>query len=152
MSSVMKYINRIARCYALFRNGKLKIKGLNVYQHSYILKICQNPGVSQDQLSRLLYIHKSNVTRQLALLEQNGYIKRIQNDKDRRILQVYPTEKAYEAYPKIKSASAEWGELLLSDFSEQDIDFLFGMLEKMTEKAVQIAEKEIEKDQGSCEK
>ena len=49
---------------------------------------------SQEQLVKEIYVHKSSVARQLALLEQNGFITRSACPSDRRQLLVYPTEKA----------------------------------------------------------
>jgi DNA-binding MarR family transcriptional regulator len=146
MESIMKYINRISRCNALYRNGQPDLPGLNGCQHSYILNICRYPGISQDRLAHILCIHKSNVTRQLSLLEQNGFITRSPDAKDKRAMQVYPTDKALDIYPKIKSLSAEWNEYLCSGLSESELNVLFPMLKKILDRAVEKTETEIEKE------
>ena len=40
--------------------------------HTYILNVCRNPGISQEALSQLIFVNKSNVARQLAVLEEKG--------------------------------------------------------------------------------
>ena len=107
MDSLMKYIARIFRCSILYRNEILVQEGLNGYQHTYILKLCNNPGISQEQLSRMLYVNKSTVTRQLALLEQGGFVTRKPGSADKRTMLVYPTAKAEAVYPKVKAAGVE---------------------------------------------
>jgi hypothetical protein len=61
-------------------------------------------------------------------------------------MQVYPTEKALDIYPKIKSLSAEWNEYLCSDLCESELNVLFPMLKKILDKAVEKTETEIEKE------
>lgn len=147
MEVLLKYISRIWRCSILYRNDKLEQEGLNGYQHSYILKICQNPGISQEQLSQLIYVNKSNVTRQLALLEQNGFITRSPGEKDKRLMQVFPTQKAFDVYPKVRALSMEWSSYLSEDFTEEQRQQLCSMLEHVMNKAMSRVDKEVRKEE-----
>ncbi|AOY74531.1 MarR family winged helix-turn-helix transcriptional regulator [Clostridium formicaceticum] len=149
MDPLMKYISRTSRCAALYRSDVLEAYGLNGYQHSYILNICQHPGISQDQLARIIYVNKSNVTRQLALLEDNGFITRTPCENDRRQRQVYPTEKAMQVYPKVREALYQLNAYLLEDFSEEEKELLMIMMKKVMHKAAKLVEKNLE---GSSEK
>ena len=76
MSSLMRCINVTARCATLRRSEQLFPVGLTGGQHTYVLNICRNPGITQDQLAKMIYINKSNVARQVAQLEQAGFIER----------------------------------------------------------------------------
>jgi DNA-binding MarR family transcriptional regulator len=66
--------------------------------------------------------------------------------RDKRVMQVYPTEKALDVYPKIRSLSAEWNEYLCSGLSESELCVLFPMLKKILDKAVERTETEIERE------
>ena len=59
MNSFMRCVSRTARCASLYRGEKLEKLGLNGCHHTYILAICRTPGISQEQLSRTIYINKS---------------------------------------------------------------------------------------------
>ncbi len=146
MEALMKYISRTWRCSIMYRNNKLEHEGLNGYQHSYILKICQNPGISQEQLAQMIYINKSNVTRQLALLEQNGFITRNPSEKDKRVMQVFPTPKALDVYPKVYDLLSEWNDYLVEDFTEEERLQLYSLMERVMNKAISQVEKETEKE------
>ena len=102
MPSFMRQINVIGRCSAMVRNQKLADTGLTGWHYSYILTLCRNPGQSQEHLARHIYINKSNVTRHLTQLEKNGYVERRQSEEDKRVMLVYPTEKAYEVLPRVR--------------------------------------------------
>lgn len=140
MASFMRFVNRTSRCFTLYRNNQLENEGINGYQHLYIIKICKNPGISQEQLVREIYVNKSSVTRQLSLLENNGFIRREPCKEDRRQLLVYPTQKAYDIFPKVVKVRDQWNDMLLEDFSEKEKETVFKMMEKIMEKAAYILE------------
>ena len=141
MESLMKYISRTHRLAGQYRGTGVQCDGINSCQHIYIFQVCKHPGISQDQLSKLICVNKSNVTRQLSVLEQNGFVTRLSDPKDRRVLQVFPTEKAIQLFPQVQSVMREWNHLLLEDFTEEEQKTLLSMLERITEKAMATVEK-----------
>jgi len=72
---LMKNISTIARCATLYRDQQLTEIGLNGYQAPYVPEICAAPGIAQEQLAQQLHVNRSSVTRQLMLLEENGFIE-----------------------------------------------------------------------------
>lgn len=151
MGALMKYINRISRCSTLFRNGKLEHEGLNGYQHVYIRNICREPGISQDNLAKYIYVNKSSVTRQLALLEQNGFITRTPSDKDRRVMRVFPTQKALNILPEIKKLSAEWESAITADLTDNERNLIVSILERIMEKSAEKVNQEIYREEEDAE-
>ncbi len=71
--------------------------GLSGWQAPYIPEICAAPGITQDQLALRLHVNRSNVTRQLAMLEENGFVLRRRSESDRRAVEVYPTPERWAA-------------------------------------------------------
>ena len=108
MPYLMHQLNAIARCSAQYRNEQLEPLGLKSIHASYLLHICADPGISQEQLARRIYINKSNVARQLATLEENGFVQRAPCPSDRRIMRLYPTEKTLQVLPQIRKILADW--------------------------------------------
>ena len=137
MHSLMKCINRTARCGGMYRRTLLEEDGLNGFQHIYITSICDNPGISQEQLSKKIFINKSNITRQLCSLEQNGFITRVPKAEDKRVLQIFPTDKAKEIYPKVRKVMKDWNEYLLEEFTSEEQELLLEMLGKVMERSME---------------
>lgn len=135
MIGCMKYINTTARCAILYRSERLSGSGLNGYQCGYILNICRTPGITQDQLAQRLHVNRSNVTRQLALLEENGFVERRRSELDRRAIEVYPTEKAFAVLPSVQNVLHEWNDYLTQDFTEDEKASFIGFLERVAHKA-----------------
>jgi DNA-binding MarR family transcriptional regulator len=138
MDSLTKFINRISRCGILYREKKLSKYGLNGVQHAYLLNICRNPGISQENLAKLIFVNKSNVARQLALLEENGFITREPCENDKRQMSVFPTQKAIDTLPKVIEVLDELNGKLLEDFSDEERRLLISMMERVTDKAIKL--------------
>ncbi len=143
MSSYMRSINRIARCGVLYREERFKQYGLNGHQHVYLYNIKNNPGISQEQLSKKILVNKSNVARQTSVLEKNGFIERKVSNTDKRQFKLYPTEKTLALLPEISGVIVKWNNLLLEDFSEEEKILLETILEKIMERAVSIVSSDV---------
>lgn len=131
-------IGLIARCATLYRDARLGHLGISGYQASYVTQICRCPGISQDQLAQKLHVNRSSVTRQLALLEENGFITRCRSDSDRRILCVYPTEKMRQALPVVRECFHAWRSSLTEGLNEDEINTLESLLERLVERAEEL--------------
>ena len=72
-----------------------------------MIEICNHPGITQEQLSKLIYVHKSNVARQMSSLEEKGFIYRTISKEDKRNLQVFPTQKPIDILPLLLKVSEQ---------------------------------------------
>ena len=144
MPSFMRKIHIIGRCAMIYRAQQLKEKGLSGVHLSYILTLCRHPGMSQEQIARHIYINKSNVTRHLAQLQQNGFVERKQNENDRREQLVYPTQKAYDVLPEVTAVIRNWNSYLTEDFSDEEMEQFNAMLDRITRRATCAVNKEFE--------
>lgn len=104
MPDLMHHITDIARCAALYR---------------------------QEELARRIFINKSNVARQLVVLEEDGFVERRPSTEDKRAIQVFPTEKARAAMPEITRIFRCWESFVAQDLTEEERKRLVSMLEKM---------------------
>lgn len=148
MPSLMRYINIISRCGLLWRGDKLRGTGLKPGQAPYILTLCHTPGLSQEQIARRIYIDKSNVTRHLGTLEREGFVERKQSETDRRVTLVYPTQKAYDIYPYVRQITREWNEYLTDGWTDEEIETLKSLLDRVSERAAAYAQRELDDDPG----
>lgn len=138
MLSLTDKMRQIIRCAKLYRDDKLDELHLSVHFFDCICTVSQNPGISQDTLARMLYLNKSNITRKLAVLEQEGYVERRQSEQDKRVTLVYPTEKASEVVPVIHRVTDMWNVRLTEGITEQEIQTFEKVLNKLLGSAEEI--------------
>lgn len=148
MPSFHRFILILNRCSTLFRAEKTPDEELPPYLQTYILPICGTPGMSQDRLAKLMFINKSNVARHLAALEKAGYIERRQNEDDRRVVNVFPTEKALEVRKLLIEGIREWNSYIMGEFTEEEAEVFYSMLERAANRAASYGGRRVEEDSG----
>lgn len=135
MTQIIRNMLEISRCGVQYRADNLAQYGLKSIHASYLMEICANPGISQDRLARLICINKSNVARQVAVLEEDGFVRRVASAADKRVMELYPTEKTLELMPQISSILLRWENCITQDLSEEDKAYLSSLLSKMSSRA-----------------
>jgi len=137
MPALMHNINAIARCSAAYRSENLAPLGLKAVHASYLATLCRSPGITQEKLAKLVFVNKSNCARQLAILEENGFVQRQPSVEDKRAILVYPTEKALSVLPQIRQGFRDWEALVAEDLTEDERQLLISMLGKIKIRAAQ---------------
>lgn len=135
MSQIIRDITEIARCGAQYRTEALAPMGLKACHASYLTEICAHPGISQDQLAGRICINKSNVARQAAILEEDGFITRTPSASDKRIMELHPTQKALDLLPRISPILRQWEACLTAELTEEEKEMLEQILSRMKDKA-----------------
>lgn len=121
---------------------------LNPAHFFYIGTLHRHPGISQDEIARRLFLDKSNVTRHLSVLESKGIVERRQSEVDRRVINVYPTEKLEEMFPRVRGVLREWNEYLIKDLEPEEVELLTELLLKVAQSAAKYAERDFDKGEG----
>ena len=124
MHPFMRQIAITYRCAMRFREDELADTGLAGCQTPYLTALFRMPGVSQEELARELNVNKSSVTRQLAVLEEKGYVRRVPSMADKRILLVYLTDKGEDVISRIFECYGNWSHYLTQDFTEEEQSML----------------------------
>ena len=140
MPDLMHHITDIARCAALYRQEELAALNLKSCHASYLDTICSCPGITQDQLARRIFINKSNVARQVVILEEDGFIIRKPSEADKRVMELYPTEKTLELMPQISQVLKSWETRIADSLTEEERQSLSDLLAKMKDRATEYME------------
>lgn len=121
---LLKWLSVADRFTKTYLDERLAPLGLNSSQHMYLLKVCDQPGISQDSLLESVYVHPSNVVRMVAALEKKGFLTRTPCAQDKRTWQLYPTEKALAIARQVRAACEETEAAFLEGLTaQQQADF-----------------------------
>ena len=82
--------------------------------------IINNPGCSQREIASCCKIEPATATSILSSMEKEELIYRERNPKDKRILNVFLTEKGIEAQKKVEKVFLELDEICFDGFSEKE--------------------------------
>ena len=91
----------MARCVQSLSDVNFKKLALQRGQFVFLTRICESPGLHLLELSQLLKVDKATATKAVQKLEAEGYVRKEQNQTDKRMVHLFPTERAQEVYPEL---------------------------------------------------
>ncbi|PKM65511.1 MAG: hypothetical protein CVU95_15065 [Firmicutes bacterium HGW-Firmicutes-2] len=102
--------------------------GIKQGQYEYFLLIFSSPGINQLELARLKNVGKASVTKALKILEDDGFIKRVTDQNDRRNILCFITEKGETIVEDLIRVKKNAEEDLFEGFNEKDKELFYNYL------------------------
>lgn len=98
----------------------------------FLVNLYQNDGINQEELAEILSIDKGTTARAIKKLEEEGFIRREKDEKDKRAYKVYITNKAKDIKDEVYTILREWEEILLCNLSKEEIIVIKSLLKKIS--------------------
>ena len=134
MDKLLMYLSKTYRYEDSYLNKQLKKYNLSSGSFSYLLALNKNEGMSQIQISKDIGNDISMSARTINKLIADGFVYKIQDEKDCRAYKLYLTDKGREIIPSIEKEIQEIINFLTEDLSEDEkrttIDCLKNIFEK----------------------
>lgn len=105
--------------------------GLTRSQCQVLAHLARNEGIQQSGLADILEVEPITLTRLLDRLEEAGFVERRAHATDRRIRQLYLSEKAHPVLADIFTIGAATHAEALEGVAEAERDQLFTLLSRM---------------------
>lgn len=118
-----------------YLNDSLAEYDLNLLQAMCMFIMIERKNISQQELTELLFLTKSGITKAIRKLEVDGFIERSKSEKDARQYVLNLTKKGEETIPTLIKIYDKWEELI--GLNELDDEF-FETLTKLTYKAIDL--------------
>ncbi len=125
-------LSRSAHVYFKHRFGEL---GLGHAQGLTLHHICRHDGMDQLALLEKVRLDKSSLTSQLQKLEENGYISRESDPRDRRAKRIVITDKTRAIEADLHDIFASWTGVLTAGLDANERDTLIALLDKLQSNA-----------------
>lgn len=138
MPAIMKKVNNISRCLSQFRAKNSSVL-FTPGQTSIVLLVTRSPGLTQEQISRSVCLDKSNTSRALTTLEENGYIRREVNPDNRREVKIFPTEKLQSVIGEVRRVNKLWNDQLGEGISDEELETFYSVLTRLEARAWELA-------------
>lgn len=132
---ILKWLSIANRYTRIALDRRLQPYRLNASMYYYILRIHEQPKLTQDRLISLTYLNPSNVTRAVNQLVNLGYVRKRQS-KDKRVSELSLTKKGEALYPEIVKLRQEVADGLLTDIPAEQHEALVGQIRQVALRAV----------------
>lgn len=131
MKEILREIGMIARALDSISNLEFKEYDLTKGQYLYLVRICENPGIIQEKLAEMIKVDRTTASRAIKKLESNGFIEKKDDAHNKKIKNLFPTEKGKNVYPFIKRENDYSNEVALKGFSQEEVEDIFNLLQRM---------------------
>lgn len=133
ISEVMQSLRRIFKAiqdYSHEVSGKYGVTGPQLW----VLKtISLNGDMALGDLSKRMYLHPSTITGLIDVLERKGYVARVRDQKDRRVVKVQLTEKGRGLAKKAPNPAQ--GKMIygLKKLKKEELNLICSSVQKIVE-------------------
>ncbi|MCY9089339.1 MarR family transcriptional regulator [Bacillus mojavensis] len=131
MKEILREIGMIARALDSISNIEFKEYNLTKGQYLYLVRICENPGIIQEKLAEMIKVDRTTAARAIKKLEMNGFIKKMDDDHNKKIKKLFPTEKGKDVFPVIKRENDHSNSVALAGFSEKEAETIIHLLQRI---------------------
>lgn len=107
--------------------------GINLVKSKVIFALKMQSGPTQRELAEKIGVESPTLVPIIDKMEQDGYVKRKHDSKDRRIKRIYATAKADSMWDSMMECTAQIRKTSTKDISEHEIKFALDVVKKMTE-------------------
>ena len=133
---------RVYRCARVLRKHFMSAgaaRGLELTQEQWFVlnKLSWDDGRSQTELSDSLFSDRPNLTRILATMESNGWVRREGDAQDQRRIRVWLTAKGRRLHDSFAALVPEARSRLFRGLTQEEVETVTRVLEKLEQNAAE---------------
>ena len=140
-----KWISILYRTGQAYFDKSFADYGIGNKHYRYLLFLYRQEGVTQDIMSKYFYVDKATTARAILALEEQGYIYRQVDLKDKRANKVFLTAKGRAMEPVIRAVLDDWADLMTSNLTPAERSTAYNLLQKMACNAADVKEQDFRK-------
>lgn len=129
--SLGKYITTISKYINYYINKRAENLNLNIHQVHILRILYNNEGINQEELTDIYKSDKVTISKLLDGLVKEQYVEKKKNDKDKRVKNLYVTEKGKSIREKISNILKDITKILSSGFTGKENIVIRELLDKM---------------------
>ena len=131
MQEILREIGMIARALDSISNIEFKEFDLTKGQYLYLVRIYENPGIIQEKLAEMIKVDRTTAARAIKKLELQGFIEKKDDERNKKIKKLYPTEKGKQVYPFLQREGEHSNQVALFGFSKEETEMLMDLLQRV---------------------
>lgn len=135
-----KHITIISRNMNYYFNKKLEKYKIKRNQLQVLHYLCNNKGISQNELGKALMVDKITVTKILKGLVEEGYVEKKDGEEDKRRKELYITENGYKLHDEVYEIMEEVTDILFKDFSYGEEQIIRELLIRMSNNIYEVVQ------------
>ncbi len=137
--SLGKMIALVSRHLWVHVSDALKPFNLTAGEEPFFMALLKNDGIMQEELTKIVCVDKAVTARVMKSLEEKGFIRRVQDENDRRQKRIYLMDDAKNLEQPIINALLSVNEKMTKGIPDKDYNIAYNSLLKIDENLIQIS-------------
>lgn len=133
-----KYISITYRQYQHYMREELKKYKIGNSDYPILLCLNNNPGICQNEVSRLTKLNKSLISKGVKKLIEYHYLTQENDLHHKQKQKLFLTESGKKIIPDLKNIINNWKKIILKDLSESEVEILFKTMKKIDQNSMTI--------------
>ena len=129
--SVGYLVRQTHRAFTRVLQARIAPHGVSIGMWYFLRVLWQEDGISQRELSQRVGMMEPTTASALNNMERKGFVRRLRNRTDRRIVNVFLTERGRALRRELLPLAAAVNELALRGVSADEVDKLRAVLTKL---------------------
>ena len=113
---------------------------LSVAEQPFFMALQCREGVTQEELTAMVCVDKAATARAVRSLEEKGFLRREQDESDRRQNRLYPTEQADELAVYVRDELMRFNRLLTKGIDPEALETVQDVLRQMEQNLTEWSE------------
>lgn len=128
---IAKYISQLYRKGSSYINKEISKYGIGSGQFMFLLELYKKDGKNQEEIAEDLKMDKGTTARALKKLEEQGFLTRLKDEKDKRSNKIYLSDKAKNIREDIFNILDDWNKQITRSLAKEEVKMLEDLLEKV---------------------
>lgn len=133
--SISRYINQFYRQGVSFLGKEYKEYNIGAGQYQFLVYLYIRDGLTHEELTEKIAVDKAATTRAIVKLEESGYIKKVQDTKDKRKYYIFLTDYAKANRESIINVSRKWENEIVGELTKEELEQFYYLFRKITKKS-----------------
>ncbi|MDD4407326.1 MAG: MarR family transcriptional regulator [Bacilli bacterium] len=146
MSRFLKNFAIIARHSNVYAGRKLAAYNIGYAEVGVLMYLAKHQDVNQATIAKFFMIDKGSVTKTIIKLIEKDYVKRTNNKDNMREKRIYLTDNGHKMIKVMSEILNESNNYLLRDISEEEIEILNKISNKILTNSIELINKENENE------
>ena len=128
---IAKYISQLYRKGSSYINKEISKYGIGSGQFMFLLELYKKDGKNQEEIAEDLKMDKGTTARALKKLEEQGFLTRLRDERDKRSNKIYLSDKAKNIREDIFNILDDWNKQITRSLAKEEVKMLEDLLEKV---------------------
>ena len=148
--STLRWITLLSRKTLVYLSSALAPYGLTAAEEPFYMSLYYVEGITQEELTALVYADKSSTARRVKSLAEKGLLRRERDPADRRRNRLYLTEEAKARFAGVHRELLDLDQRLVGTLTPQERETLERALRTLQKTMDQVLEEQKRKGSGDC--